>query len=43
MRNEGLDALRKIKVVWHQPNGKRVVGVYSTNNARMKLLDFAQY
>lgn len=39
----GLDALRKVKIVWHEPSGKRVVGVYNTINDRLLFLDFAQY
>ncbi|MBD3249401.1 hypothetical protein GF336_05125 [Candidatus Woesearchaeota archaeon] len=43
LKENGLDALRKVKIVWHQPSGKRVVGVYNTNNDRMLFLDFAHY
>ncbi len=43
LTKNGLDALRKVKIVWHNPSGERVVGVYNTNNYRMFFLDFAQY
>lgn len=43
LQENGLDALRKVKIVWHKPSGERVVGVYNTNNDRMLFLDFAQY
>ncbi len=43
LQENGLDALRKVKIVWHQPSGERIVGVYNTNNDRMLFLDFAQY
>jgi len=39
----GLDALRKVKIVWHQPFGERIVGVYNTRKDRMHFLDFARY
>ncbi len=40
---EDLDSLRHIKVVWHEPSGKRIVGVYNMSNERVFLLDFANY
>lgn len=40
---EGLDALRKVKVISHHPSGERLVGVYRTDNHRIILLDFAHY
>lgn len=43
LKENGLDALRKVKIVWHEPSGKIVVGVYNTGNCRMLFLDFAQY
>lgn len=43
LENDGLDALRKVKIVCHQPSGKRVVGLYNRGNNRMLFLDFAQY
>lgn len=43
LTENGLDALRKVKIVWHKSSGERVVGVYNTNNDRMLFLDFAQY
>ena len=43
LQENSLDALRRVKIVWHQPSGERVVGVYNTNNDRMLFLDFAQY
>lgn len=43
LQENGLDDLRKVKIVWHEPSGKRVVGVYNTGNYRMLFLDFAQY
>ncbi|MBR9676376.1 hypothetical protein GOV05_05190 [Candidatus Woesearchaeota archaeon] len=43
IEGEGLDALRDVKIVWHNPNGERVVGAYNTENDRMIFLDFAHY
>jgi hypothetical protein len=43
LQENGLDALRKVKIVWHEPSGERVVGVYNTKNDRMLFLDFAKY
>jgi|TARA_Y100000310_G_scaffold344829_1_gene459828 hypothetical protein len=43
LQENGLDALRKVKIVWHKPSGERIVGVYNTKNDRMLFLDFAQY
>lgn len=43
LQENRLDALCKVKIVYHQPSGERVVGVYNTNNDRMLFLDFAQY
>ncbi|NQV90899.1 hypothetical protein HQ489_00325 [Candidatus Woesearchaeota archaeon] len=40
---ENLDSLINVKVVWHEPSGKRIVGVYNMNNNRIFLLDFAHY
>ncbi len=40
---EGLDELRKVKIVWHNHHGKRVVGVYNTKNHHMIFLDFGHY
>ena len=40
---EGLDALRKVKIVWHEPSGTRVVGVYNTSNDKMIFLGLGQY
>ncbi len=43
LTGEGLDALEKVKIVFHNPSGERVVGVYRTDNQRMIFLDFAHY
>lgn len=43
LQENGLDALRDVKIVWHEPSGKRAVGVYNTRNDRMLFLDFARY
>lgn len=40
---EGLDALKYVKIVWHNPSGERVVGVYNSINYRILFLDFARY
>jgi len=40
---EGLDALRKIKIVWHNIRGRRVVGVYNPELNRAIFLGIAQY
>jgi hypothetical protein len=37
----GLDGLKNVKIVWHNPSGERVVGVYK--NSRILFLDFASY
>ncbi len=43
LRENGLDVLRKVKIVWHERSGKRVVGVYNTDNSRILFLNFVQY
>jgi len=43
IQREGLDALRKVKIVWHQPDGLRVVGVYNPLNQRAIFLGTASY
>ena len=40
---EGLDALCRVKIVWHGPSGTRIVGVYAPEKARMFFMDFASY
>ncbi|MEK6938447.1 MAG: hypothetical protein AABX04_05360 [Nanoarchaeota archaeon] len=35
--------LKKVKIVWHNPCGERIVGVYNTTNSRILFLDFACY
>ena len=40
---EGLDGLKKLKIVWHNPSGQRIVGAYNTLNNRMIFLDFTTY
>ena len=40
---KSLDSLKKIKVVSHDPSGKRLIGVYNIQNQRMLLLDYAYY
>ena len=43
LKGNSLDALRKVKIVCHNPLGERVFGVYNTLNDRMIFLDLAQY
>ena len=43
MQGEGLDSLLRVKIVWHQPDGKRAVGLYNPRNSRAIFLDFANY
>ena len=43
INKEGLDGLRKVKIVWHNPSGERVVGVYNSQNNKVLFLDFASY
>lgn len=43
LNKEGLDSLRKVKIVWHKPNGERIVGLYNSKNHRMIFLEFANY
>lgn len=43
LSDRGLDALRSVKIVCHEPSGTRVVGVYSTRNNRMIFLGFGEY
>lgn len=44
INEEGLDALKNVKIAWHNPNnGKRIVGSYYTKNGRIIFLDFASY
>ncbi|MGE0792699.1 MAG: hypothetical protein AB7V77_00800 [Candidatus Woesearchaeota archaeon] len=38
-----LDELKKVKIVWHEPSGKRIVGAYNSKNNRIYFLDFAKY
>ena len=38
-----LPALKKVKIVFHNPSGKRVVGVFCPKNNRMIFLDFGKY
>lgn len=40
---EGLDSLRKVKIVWHKPNGERIVGLYNNENNIIIFLGFAKY
>lgn len=40
---EDLQKLRKVKIVWHNPSGNRIVGVYLPEKKQMIFLDFAQY
>jgi len=37
------ESLKKVKIVWHNPSGERIVGLYSTQKDRMLFLDFANY
>jgi len=39
----GLPRLRKVKGVFHDPHGRRLVGVYDPAGSRIILLGFAQY
>ena len=41
--NGGLDVLHKIKTVYHDPSGERVVGVFNPENNRAIFLGFACY
>jgi|SRR3989338_2366028 len=43
LQEKSLDDLCKVKIVWHNPSGERVVGAYNTENNRIIFLDFAQY
>ncbi|MBU0461341.1 MAG: hypothetical protein KJ574_02010 [Nanoarchaeota archaeon] len=43
IKKEGLDALREVKIVWHNPSGERVVGMMNEENQRILFLDFASY
>lgn len=43
LQEDGLDALRAVKIVRHEPSGTRVVGVYKTENKRMIFLGFGKY
>ena len=36
-------ALQEVKIVCHQPNGERVIGVYNQENQRMIFLGFGHY
>ena len=35
--------LSYVKIVWHNPSGERIVGVYNKDNNRIIFLDFASY
>lgn len=43
INENGLDALKDVKIVWHNPKGERIVGSYNTKNGRIIFLDFASY
>jgi len=43
LKKEGLDSLKKVKIVWHMPNGERIVGLYNGENNRIIFLGFAEY
>jgi hypothetical protein len=36
-------SLLNVKIVWHNPSGERIVGVYNQANHRIIFLDFAHY
>lgn len=38
-----IEELQKVKIVWHKPDGERVLGVYNTGNHRMIFLDSGHY
>lgn len=40
---KSLDSLEKLRVVWHRPSGKRMVGAYNPKNHRAIFLGFATY
>ena len=40
---EDVDSLKKVKVVSHDPSGKRMVGVYNPDKGRMIFLDYANH
>ncbi len=42
-QRESLASTRKVKLVWHNPRGARIVGLYNTSRERIFLLDYASY
>jgi hypothetical protein len=38
-----LNKFKPVKIVWHNPNGERIIGTYNTSNDKMFFLDFAKY
>lgn len=40
---KGLDVLKRVKIVHHNPSGKRIVGMYDQPKNRIFFMDFAQY
>jgi hypothetical protein len=40
---QDMSALKKIKIVWHNPSGERIVGALNEENGRLLFLDFALY
>ncbi len=43
IKPEEFSSLHKVKIVYHQPSGERVVGVYNPENKRILFLGFAHY
>jgi hypothetical protein len=40
---EQYDKLKKVKIVWHEPKGTRIVGVFNEEKLSMYFMDFAKY
>ena len=43
LQTSNFEGLRKVKIVYHNPSGERVVGVYNSELSRILFLGFANY
>lgn len=43
IQDYSIDNCRGVKIVWHQPLGERIVGLYNTKESKILFLDFAKY
>ena len=41
--SQNIENLKKVKIVWHETSGERIIGLYNTKNNRIFFLCFAHY